>query len=90
MLLGRPSTVVTRQFIRLPVTAFYIIFLVSNMVDCRSRINPRLTILTDKNGYLVDEPQDGAYVPLSLIHISEPTRQEAISYAVFCLKKKKK
>ena len=25
--------------------------------------NPRLTILTDKNGYLVDEPQDGAYVP---------------------------
>ena len=27
---------------------------------------------------------------LSLIHISEPTRQEAISYAVFCLKKKYK
>ena len=27
---------------------------------------------------------------LPLIHISEPTRQEAISYAVFCLKKKKK
>ena len=26
---------------------------------------------------------------LSLIHISEPTRQEAISYAVFCLKKKR-
>ena len=26
---------------------------------------------------------------LSLIHISEPTRQEAISYAVFCLKKTK-
>ena len=24
---------------------------------------------------------------LSLIHISEPTRQEATSYAVFCLKK---
>ena len=30
-----------------------------------------------------------AYV-LSLIHISEPTRQAEISYAVFCLKKKKK
>ncbi len=29
-------------------------------------------------------------VVLSLIHISEPTRQEAISYAVFCLKKKTK
>src|SRR5664279_4806567 len=30
----------------------------------------------------------GAYV-LSLIHISEPTRRTPISYAVFCLKKKK-
>ena len=28
-------------------------------------------------------------VYLSLIHISEPTRRYAISYAVFCLKKKK-
>src|SRR5674476_1627548 len=28
-------------------------------------------------------------VILSLIHISEPTRQAEISYAVFCLKKKK-
>ena len=27
---------------------------------------------------------------LSLIHISEPTRPERISYAVFCLKKKEK
>ena len=27
---------------------------------------------------------------LSLIHISEPTRQAEISYDVFCLKKKKK
>ena len=27
------------------------------------------------------------HLNLSLIHISEPTRQEAISYAVFCLKK---
>src|SRR5678810_1247231 len=27
---------------------------------------------------------------VSLIHISEPTRQAEISYAVFCLKKKKK
>src|SRR5680860_1745799 len=29
-------------------------------------------------------------VCLSLIHISEPTRRTPISYAVFCLKKKKK
>src|SRR5678809_1232445 len=31
----------------------------------------------------------GTLVWLSLIHISEPTRQAEISYAVFCLKKKK-
>src|SRR5680860_1145289 len=31
-----------------------------------------------------------AVEPLSLIHISEPTRRTPISYAVFCLKKKKK
>ena len=47
-----------------------------------------------------DTDSDGNYVPsegtetyryyLSLIHISEPTRQAEISYAVFCLKKKKK
>ena len=30
------------------------------------------------------------YIGLSLIHISEPTRLRRISYAVFCLKKKKK
>src|SRR5665213_3787121 len=30
------------------------------------------------------------WLQLSLIHISEPTRQAEISYAVFCLKKKKK
>ncbi len=29
-------------------------------------------------------------VVLSLIHISEPTRLLSISYAVFCLKKKKR
>eukprot|EP00658_Telonema_sp_P-2_P076027 TRINITY_DN65964_c0_g1_i1.p2 TRINITY_DN65964_c0_g1~~TRINITY_DN65964_c0_g1_i1.p2 ORF type:complete len:126 (+),score=30.12 TRINITY_DN65964_c0_g1_i1:165-542(+) len=32
----------------------------------------------------------GEAVKLSLIHISEPTRLLSISYAVFCLKKKKK
>ena len=32
----------------------------------------------------------GSSLALSLIHISEPTRQAEISYAVFCLKKKKK
>ena len=33
---------------------------------------------------------EDANMDLSLIHISEPTRQAEISYAVFCLKKKKK
>src|SRR5665213_55518 len=33
---------------------------------------------------------NGKMYELSLIHISEPTRQAEISYAVFCLKKKKK
>src|SRR5664279_1343816 len=32
----------------------------------------------------------GPSLDLSLIHISEPTRRTPISYAVFCLKKKKK
>ena len=38
------------------------------------------------------DPDEVDYVipGLSLIHISEPTRQAEISYAVFCLKKKKK
>ena len=31
----------------------------------------------------------GSHLGLSLIHISEPTRRTPISYAVFCLKKKK-
>src|SRR5678816_3399511 len=34
--------------------------------------------------------RNGGIEPLSLIHISEPTRLLSISYAVFCLKKKKK
>ena len=33
---------------------------------------------------------DSSVLGLSLIHISEPTRLLSISYAVFCLKKKKK
>src|SRR5660397_193534 len=43
----------------------------------------------DKVVLLIDEI-DKADLELSLIHISEPTRLRRISYAVFCLKKKKK
>src|SRR5660398_233436 len=38
--------------------------------------------------YLTDAKMMTLY--LSLIHISEPTRLRRISYAVFCLKKKKR
>ena len=40
--------------------------------------------------YFVNERWLGGMLTLSLIHISEPTRLGMISYAVFCLKKKKK
>src|SRR5665648_1228196 len=43
-----------------------------------------IEILADKNISLKKSEE------LSLIHISEPTRLGMISYAVFCLKKKKK
>ena len=39
---------------------------------------------------VIVEPHYEQYMKLSLIHISEPTRQAEISYAVFCLKKKNK
>src|SRR5659263_399868 len=39
---------------------------------------------------LVNSPFGATLKALSLIHISEPTRLGMISYAVFCLKKKKK
>src|SRR5678810_1394603 len=40
--------------------------------------------------YIKNMITGAAQMDLSLIHISEPTRQAEISYAVFCLKKKKK
>src|SRR5450756_1551984 len=50
--------------------------------------NPCVTCNHDvKFGILLEEARNRG---LSLIHISEPTRLGMISYAVFCLKKKKK
>src|SRR5450756_836318 len=52
-------------------------------------IEPGSTVKTD--GWRAYRALTGAgYLHLSLIHISEPTRLGMISYAVFCLKKKKK
>src|SRR5665647_1944884 len=49
------------------------------------RLNyPEAQILVE----LLQQPTSGWW-DLSLIHISEPTRRTPISYAVFCLKKKK-
>ena len=49
---------------------------------------------TAKTGFDMCVAKDGEIFKvgdvLSLIHISEPTRLLSISYAVFCLKKKKK
>src|SRR5665647_3190167 len=41
-------------------------------------------------GSVILVSHDRFFMDLSLIHISEPTRRTPISYAVFCLKKKKK
>jgi len=41
-------------------------------------------------GVIIGRELHDTIVDLSLIHISEPTRRYAISYAVFCLKKKKR
>src|SRR5450759_1261388 len=47
------------------------------------------TLVRGKGKYTDDFNLPGQAYALSLIHISEPTRLGMISYAVFCLKKKK-
>ena len=49
-----------------------------------------MKILAERVGIPINVSEKKAVKGLSLIHISEPTRRYAISYAVFCLKKKKK
>src|SRR5660398_175662 len=51
---------------------------------------PRLQSTRMPRGGTDSSNQHPAPLWLSLIHISEPTRLRRISYAVFCLKKKKK
>src|SRR5450756_3037171 len=58
----------------------------------RGGARPRLPLIVD----YIEEHRDAfgvepicTVLSLSLIHISEPTRLGMISYAVFCLKKKK-
>src|SRR5665213_2336451 len=61
----------------------------------RTRSDIRRAIFTDDKRFLlivgpcsIHDLEAGRDYALSLIHISEPTRQAEISYAVFCLKKK--
>src|SRR5680860_1844626 len=57
---------------------------------CKRGGGGALLLLLHSSG---DLDRDGFHAPgpaLSLIHISEPTRRTPISYAVFCLQKKKK
>src|SRR5450759_5527583 len=62
---------------------------------CGLAIITILSYITAYKYFFTSEKIDGAFQKLtafnlSLIHISEPTRLGMISYAVFCLKKKKK
>src|SRR5659263_692465 len=57
----------------------------------KNRLNIDLGCIFLTNASFGVSPHSSSKEPcLSLIHISEPTRLGMISYAVFCLKKKKK
>src|SRR5450759_5576594 len=49
----------------------------------------KVTAMPSKSLHRMLSPKGNPSMDLSLIHISEPTRLGMISYAVFCLKKKK-
>ena len=51
-------------------------------------LNPNLLTNFDVGSSLWNGVFLATCIALSLIHISEPTRQMGISYAVFCLKKR--
>ena len=55
----------------------------------QDEVNEKTMALCIKGGKISAQLLKAA-LTLSLIHISEPTRRTPISYAVFCLKKKKK
>src|SRR5665647_3605457 len=61
------------------------------MMSCQHRLRKRPSHHFEGKCILFQTKTTGKHTikSLSLIHISEPTRRTPISYAVFCLKKKK-
>ena len=60
------------------------------MADTEKIIRKKYDVpIWHKSNLTIDEAVEYSGIGLSLIHISEPTRLGMISYAVFCLKKKK-
>ena len=76
------------------LSSFFFIVLLALQANAQSlqRVAPEQVGMDSRHLLYADEAIETAIAnkDLSLIHISEPTRQAEISYAVFCLKKKKK
>ena len=75
------------------------VVLVDDIVDTAGTITKAANIMLEAGAKSVraiashcvmSDPASFRVQELSLIHISEPTRLGMISYAVFCLKKKKR
>src|SRR5665647_3817530 len=90
------STEVIAEFLDDKTTNSWIPTRYNDVYSCISRVN---TVLSRIDASEMTESQKTSVMAeakflrafyLSLIHISEPTRRTPISYAVFCLKKKKK
>src|SRR5678809_1682587 len=62
--------------------------LINHLIEYELYFREYVVHYTNASCILSDDYRDPE--DLSLIHISEPTRQAEISYAVFCLKKKKR
>ena len=70
--------------------AHFALFCIAGEIPVIETITSALSGMIVKINEFLSFGSGGFDMILSLIHISEPTRQAEISYAVFCLKKKKK
>src|SRR5665647_2471511 len=69
---------------KIKLKEFDLFFIENNVTD----LSITKSLISEWSKTRVNDSRRTLY--LSLIHISEPTRRTPISYAVFCLKKKKK